>query len=612
MTVSWLWAATGALTALAVYQQFRIFQVQRSAKRREELFKIVAENAADMIALMDMKGRRLYNSPAYKRILGYSPAELGETSAFEQIHPDDRFKVLEAAREARGTGVGKKLESRIRHKSGNWLVLESAASTIRNEQGEVTKLVIVNRDITERKRAEEQLEQNSFHDALTGLPNRRLFLDRLQHLFLHAERHQHYKYAVLIMDIDGFKEWNESLGPEACDQVLVEMGRRLAANLRSDDTIARPRNKLPATDPLLPNLGGDEFTVLLDGIASANDALRIARRLQAIAAKPIAIAGQEVCISSSIGLVFTKTAHQKPEELLQGANVTLTRAKGLGGSRCEIFDEGMHMLAASRLQLENELQAAIRARRFIPYYQPLVELKTKRITGFEALLRWQHPEQGVVSPRKFLDVAEERGLLVTIGQAVILEACKQLSDWRERYPSLGPLKIALNLSQRQLAHPGLIHELKAAMREAGIEPSWIQLEIAENVAMQDAQFKEALLSQLKALGMGLILDDFGSGSSSLSQLRHFPVDALKIDRSLISDLLADRGAGSIVDAIVTVAHKMNLQVMAEGIENAKQLERLLALGCDYGQGRFFSKPLAAKDAEQLIQQQRSHASGAAR
>ena len=274
----WQWIALGTLVLLAIYEEIRIYRIHRESEKREELFQIVTENAADMIALVDVKGNRLYNSPAYRRVLGYSPAELGETSAFDQIHPDDRFKVLEAAREARSTGVGKKLEYRIRHKDGSWRVLESIAGTIRSAKGEVAKLVIVNRDITDRKRAEQQAEHNSFHDGLTGLPNRRLFLDRLQQLFERAQRNPQDQYAILFVDLDGFKGFNDTMGPAAGDQILVETGHRIEAGLRNEDTVARPQNQLAAKNAVLSRLGGDEFTILLEGITDPSDAMRVAQR----------------------------------------------------------------------------------------------------------------------------------------------------------------------------------------------------------------------------------------------------------------------------------------------------------------------------------------------
>jgi PAS domain S-box-containing protein len=290
MMPQWNWIALGVLAILVLYLQFRINRIRENSRRREELFQIVTENAADMIALVDMKGRRLYNSPAYKRVLGYSAAELGETSSFEQIHPDDRFKVLEAAREARSSGIGRKLDYRIRHKDGTWRIMESIASAIRNEKGEVHKLVIVNCDVTERKRAEEQLEHNSFHDALTGLPNRRLFLDRLQHIFARAQRNPESHCAVLFVYLDGFKNINDTLTPTVGDQVIIEMGTRLAACLRGQDTVSRPQDQdndgLPPTTAVLSRMGGDEFTILLEAVSDPSDAMRAAKRILVAVSKP--------------------------------------------------------------------------------------------------------------------------------------------------------------------------------------------------------------------------------------------------------------------------------------------------------------------------------------
>ena len=273
MLLQWFWIPLGALAAVAIYQQIRIYQIHRGSEKREELFQIVTENAADMIALVDVKGRRLYNSPAYKRILGYSAAELGETSSFEQVHPDDRFKILEAARETRETGVGKRLEYRIKHKDGSWRVLESIASAVRDSQGEVAKLVIVNRDITERKRAEEQLEHNLFHDPMTGLPNRRLFLDRLQHAYVRVRRDPAHQYALLLNNVDRFKAFNETLGAAEGDHVLQEIARRIGSCLRQDDTVARRESGSSPAEPVLSRLGGDEFSILLDNVSVPSDAM---------------------------------------------------------------------------------------------------------------------------------------------------------------------------------------------------------------------------------------------------------------------------------------------------------------------------------------------------
>ena len=598
----WNWIVVGALAALVVYQQFRVYRIRRDSQKREELFQIVTENAADMIALVDVKGRRLYNSPAYKRVLGYSAAELGETSAFEQIHPDDRFKILEAAREARTTGIGKKLEYRIRHKDGTWRVLESIASTIRDEKGDVAKLVIVNRDVTERKRAQEQLEHNSFHDALTGLPNRRLFLERLQHLFERAQRTPERQYAVLFVDLDGFKVFNDTMGPAVGDQVLIEIGRRLGECLRRDDTVSRPQNELPTLDAVLSRVGGDEFTILLEEVRDPSDAMRAAKRILTAVAEPFLVERREVRTSASVGIALSQSAHEHAEDLLQDADVAMRRAKALGGSRCEVFDQAMHTRAVNRLKLEVELRDAIAHRQFRVFYQPIVQLDTRQITGLEALLRWQHPEQGLISPFKFLAAAEDTGLLVSTGQWVIRQACQQLHNWIVAIPTMEAVSVSVNVSIKQLADARFVTDLEATLREARIDPARLRLEITENVAAADPKLTATVLSHLKQLGVGVVLDDFGTGNSSLSGLRQFPVEGLKIDRSLISGMLADRGTCDTVELIILLAHKLKLKVIAEGIESTKQLDHLRQFGCDLGQGYFFSPPVEAGATERLLRQ----------
>jgi diguanylate cyclase (GGDEF)-like protein/PAS domain S-box-containing protein len=522
MMLQWNWMGFGALSTLVVYQQFRMYLARRVSTQREELFQIVTENAADMIALVDVKGRRLYNSPAYKRVLGYSATELSETSSFDQIHPDDRFKVLEAAREARSTGVGRKLDYRIQHKDGTWRVLESIAAAIRDKDGEVVKLVIVNRDVTERKRAEEQLEHHSFHDALTGMPNRRLFLDRLQHLFARAQRSPERQHAVLFVDLDGFKVFNDTMGPSAGDKVIVEIGRRLGACLRHDDTVSRPQGD-PEMDTVLSRMGGDEFTLLLEEVSDPSNALRVAKRILLAVAEPLVIDGHEVRTSASVGIALSKSTHKHALDLLRDADVAMRRAKAMGGARCEVFDEAVHTRAVNRLKLESELREALEKRQFRVYYQPIMELRTRQITGFEALLRWQHPEQGWISPGKLIEAAEDPGLLASTGQWAILEACKQLRTWSNEIPNMEAVSIGLNVSAKQVADARFVTGLEAALRDAAINPERLHLEMTENVAAVDAKLTTTVLAHLKQLRVGVILDDFGTGNSSLSGLRQFPV-----------------------------------------------------------------------------------------
>lgn len=602
MPSPWFWMPLAALVVVVVYQQVRMYQIHCDAKKKEEIFQVVTENAADMIALVDVKGRRLYNSPSYKRILGYSAAELGETSSFEQIHPDDRMRVLEAAREARESGIGKRMEYRIKHKDGSWRVLESLASTIRDGQGEVAKLVIVNRDITERKRAEQQLEYNLFHDPLTGLPNRRRFLDQLQGAFARVRRDAGRSYALLLTNVDHFKVFNETMGTKAGDHILTEIARRLGTELRQQQPSAG-HDATGSEEYLLFRLGGDEFAVLLETVGDPSDAMRVARRMQTAVAEPFELESREVRVSASVGIALSTAAHTRAEDILKDADVAMRRAKALGGSRCEVFDEAMHTRAVGRLKLESDLRSALTHCQFRIHYQPVVQLDSRRIVSFEALLRWDHPAQGLISPYRFIEAAEDTGILVSIGHWLIVQACRQLREWEVNDASGQPMNVTVNVSARQFADARLVNDIQDALQQTGIDPARLHLEMTEAIAEADPKLTVTVLAHLKHLGIGVVLDDFGTGAMSLVGLTRFPVDALKIDRSLIREMQTDRTASDIVELIMTMAHKMKYKVIAEGIETARQLERLAELGCEYGQGYYFSQPMESKAALAFMRRQ---------
>jgi PAS domain S-box-containing protein len=591
-----------------IFQYRQLHRVRRRLAERDQLFQLISENAADMIALVDNDGRRLYNSPAYQKVLGYSPEDLKNTSSFEQVHPDDRPRVVQAAEKARQTGFGVRLEYRVRHRDGSWRSLESTASPIRNAKGQTDKLVIVNRDITDRKRAEELLAHNAFHDGLTNLPNRALFLDRLQHALTLSKRHTNYKFAVLLIDVDEFKIFNDSLGHTAGDELLVKIGQRLKEVVRQSDTVSRPHHSGVGEETIngetingdtLARLGGDEFTILLDDIRDPIEAVRVAERVQAELATPFVVNQQKIVVSASIGIAASTSPHTHAEDLLRDADIAMYRAKRAGKARCEVSDTAMHANAVKRLRLETDLRKALEQGEFRVYYQPIVSLQTAKIIGFEALTRWQRPE-GVLSPMEFITVAEETGLIIPMNRQLLREACLQLQSWQSEFPSGPPLSMSVNLTSKEFAHPDLVSEIRKALDQTGLDPGRLQIEIIETIAMGQAEKSGEVLAQLKALGVRLSIDDFGTGYSSLGRLRQIPVDTLKIDRSFVSSMSSDPENREIVRSIIMLAHNLGLKVVAEGTETEEQVTQLTALNCEMAQGYFFSRPADHQAMSQLL------------
>jgi PAS domain S-box-containing protein len=585
------------LCAYIVYQRLRRL-------RQNELFRIVSENAADMIALVEVTGKRLYNSPAYEKVLGYSSKELAETGSLDQIHPDDRQRVIDAAAQARQTGMGTRLEYRMRHKSGQWRFLESTANPIRNRKGKVTHLVIVNRDITARKLIEAQLEHEAFHDALTGLPNRNLFLDRLQRAMDHAKRYPDFKFAVLFVDIQGLKIFNETMGHAVVDQLIIDISDRLKGRLRHDDSISRstPAGEpaLQVQDEILARLDGDRFTVLLEGIKTDSDPMRVAMRIQEGLAGPFSAHGVDAFITASIGIALSAPSYQKPAEILRDADIAMCRAKAQGTSLCEVFDTQMHALVVRRLNLETELHKAIEHEDLRAFYQPIIRLATGQIVGVEALVRWWHNDSEFVGPANFIDVAEETGLIVPIGRWIMKEALRQTHAWHLLLNIDPPLTITINVSPRQFAQTNIVADVKAALDETKVPASCLQLEITETMAMSDQKASARIFSQLKEMGIGLSIDDFGTGHSSLSRLRSFPVDVLKIDRSFVRGIDNDAESREIARLIVTLAHHIDLKVIAEGIETRAQQAYLEQFGCEFGQGYLYSPPVDHVALQKLL------------
>jgi len=430
----------------------------------------------------------------------------------------------------------------------------------------------------------DQLARQAFRDSLTSLPNRALFMDRLAHALTRTERRGE-QLAVLFLDLDRFKVVNDSLGHGVGDQLLIGVSQRLAACLRPEDTIAR--------------LGGDEFAILLEDVKDERGPTSAADRLTGELQQPFVVEGREVVITVSIGIAMSTARRMTPEDILRDADLAMYHAKGKGKARYEVFDKSMNAPAQERMDLELDLRNAVARGEFVLHYQPVVELPTGRITEVEALVRWKHPQRGLLFPADFVGLSEETGLIVPLGRWVLHEACRQTRQWQLAAPAM-KLAISVNLSARQLQQPGLVEEIDAVLRETRLDPSALRLEITETVVMHDAPTTLAKLEALKALGVQLAIDDFGTGYSSLGYLKRFPVDTLKIDRSFVKGIGRDVEDSAIVRAVITVAKSLGLSVTAEGIETADQLDQLRTLGCDHGQGYFFAKPMTSDRVPALL------------
>jgi diguanylate cyclase (GGDEF)-like protein len=441
-------------------------------------------------------------------------------------------------------------------------------------------------DITDRKSGEARLVREALLDSLTGLGNRTLLCERMEHALERSRRDETLQFAVLFLDLDRFKIINDGLGHGVGDQLLCEFARRLVACVRPTDTVAR--------------LGGDEFVILLEAVSGVADGARVATRIHALLRKPFELDGHEVFTTASIGIAPSSPRYRNVRDLLRDADSAMYRAKALGKSRHEMFDGAMNAQALEVLKLETDLRHAIEREEFLLHYQPIVSLADGSLRGFEALVRWRHPDRGMVSPAVFIPMMEETGLIVPLGTWVLGEACRQLKAWHERFGRMPPLGVSVNVSGKQFGKGDLVAEVEAALRETGLPARCLTLEITESVMMVNAEESLRILCALRALGAGISVDDFGVGYSSLSQLHRFPIDALKIDRSFIQRIGGDERDTEIIRTIVTLAHNLKMGVTAEGIETPLQLERVRALGAEAGQGYLFSKPLAVADVEAML------------
>lgn len=559
-------------------------KAEEALRESEERYRAVVERTADGIYLSDFETKRVFESnAAFQEMLGYTPEELRAMTIYDLI-TDARESIDHNSRRIKKEKSCLLGERHYRRKDGTVLVVESSATLV--PYGDRGASCCIIRDVTERKALEEQLAHQAFHDSLTGLPNRTLFINRLEHALARAERFED-SVAVLFLDLDNFKVINDSLGHEVGDKLLAATARRLRPCLRPGDTIAR--------------LGGDEFTILLENISGMDEVTSVAERIADAMRSPVMLDGQDLFVTFSIGIALGDADRNKPGDLLRNADLALYQAKGSGKAHYEVFDPIMNTRALDRLKLGNSLRRSLEADEFTVCYQPHMDLSTGETIGFEALVRWEHPERGLVSPSEFVPVAEENGLILPIGQKVLEEACNQTREWRQRYPDAPPLLMSVNLSSRQFQHPKLAQDVARVLQETGIEGCALCLEITESVVMEDAPHTATTLRELKDLGVQFAIDDFGTGYSSLSYLKRFPVDYLKIDRSFVAELEEESGDVALVSGIIALAHTLKIRVVAEGVESAGQAAQLRELGCDLAQGNYFSSPLPSAAASDLLE-----------
>jgi len=546
-----------------------------AVRRSEKRFRALVQSASDVVLICTSEGTVTYQSPTAGTTWGYAADGLVGRPLLAVVNPDDQpafLQLLEQLRAVPGTTRGTEL--RVRDASDAWCYVELILTNLLQEP-DVEGLVVTARDIAPRKAFEKQLIQEAFHDSLTLLPNRALFLDRLEQALVRAVRRQG-SVGLLFLDLDNFKLINDGLGHQAGDELLVEAAARLQACVREEDTVAR--------------MGGDEFVILM-GLTTEASAVLAAEHIERQFRRPFRIGGRDFVTTVSIGIALGDAGHEQPDILLRNADVAMYRAKAGGRGRHVIFNASMQADSLSKLNLENDLRQAIGRGELRVHYQPIVTLDSGRVTEVEALVRWQHPTRGLMAPADFISIAEETALIIPIGQWVLEEACRQVAAWQVEFPFKPTLTISVNLSPRQFQQPNLVEQVSCALREAGLAPTWLKLEITEGVIMRDVEATIKTLKRLNELGVQIAIDDFGTGYSSLASLKRLPLHVLKIDRTFINGIGHDPEDTAIVRAIISMAKSLHLSVTGEGIETAEQAALLRRWACELGQGYFFCRPL---------------------
>ena len=566
-------------------------RISEALRESEEHFRSAFDHAAVGMALVATDGRWLRVNNSLCKLVGYSEEEMLQMNVQAITHPDDLGAYLADMFKMLGSEmVTSRREKRYIHKDGHEVWATVSVSAVLDAQGRAMHFIKQAQDITERKKAEGQLHRAAFYDSLTGLPNRALFTDHLELAINRVRLHPEDQYAVLFLDVDRFKTINDSLGHVLGDQLLQSVAKRLELCIRPEDVVSR--------------FGGDEFAILLNGIKHSSDAIIVAKRVQKEMDHTFNLDRHEVFTSTSIGIALSAIGYNSSEEVLRDADIAMYRAKEQGRGQYEVFDKLMHARAIARLRLENDLRRAVERHEFEVYYQPIVNLQTGDLSGFEALVRWNHPERGLVSPAEFIPVAEYTELIKPIGQWVLVEACRQAREWQEQSPLATPLTMSVNLSGRQFRQADLVGQVKQALYQSGLDAHCLRLEITESMIMEDAEAATSMLRQLRSLNVQLSIDDFGTGYSSLSYLHRFPVNILKVDSSFVGSMAVDEESLGIVETIITLASKLKMEVVAEGIETIEQRDKLKALQCNYGQGYLYSRPVPASIAYEIVGEER--------
>ena len=554
----------------------------------ESRYRLLVESTNEGLLQVDNDDRTQFVNDRLCEMVGYSPDEMMKANWTCLLLDDEGRNAVEQVNKRRRKGFSDRYELSLKTKSGEVLWMIVGGAPIINADGIITGSMGVFTDITERKRAEEQLLYDAFHDGLTGLANRALFMDHLQMTIERGKSRRSNIYAVLFLDFDRFKIINDSLGHAEGDRLLKQIVLRLESSTRTGDLVAR--------------FGGDEFVVLLCEMLDDSEAVQIAERIQNSLKKSFDLNGNEVFVSASIGIALSTAGHKRAEDMLRDADIAMYRAKAKGRARYQVFDQTMHQQATTQLQLETELRQAFERGEFELFYQPIINLVTNELAGFEALVRWIHPKRGIIFPMEFIPVAEETGLILPLGRWILDQSCRQLREWQNAHLSALPLIVSVNLSCKQFLQSDLAEQIAQTLSSTGLEPRCLKLEITESYLMENSEKAVQIMKRLCSLGVELSLDDFGTGYSSLSYLHRLPVGYLKIDRSFISRMTESNENSEIVLTIIKLAQNLKMKVIAEGIETAEQLLHLKNQDCEYGQGYFFSQPLDAAAAEKFIEQ----------